>query len=53
MTESERYQVALAQVVRDRGLDTREPTEAELRDASGVAWAMVLKWGSSLPDGRT
>ena len=45
MTESERYPAALARVVRDRGLDTRTPTEEELAEARAVAWEMVLKWG--------
>lgn len=45
MTEVERYQVALAQVFRDRGLDTRTPTEEEMAEARAVAWEKVLKWG--------
>lgn len=45
MTERERYQVALARVVRDRGLDTRTPTEEELAEARAVALEMVWKWG--------
>lgn len=54
MTESERYQVALAQVVRDRGLDTRTPTEEEMAEVRAVAWEKVLKWGlsgSEVPNG--
>lgn len=47
MTEGERYQVALAQVFRDRGLDTRTPTEEEMAEARAVAWEKVLKWGLS------
>lgn len=50
MTEGERYQVALAQVVRDRGLDTRKPTEEEMAEARAVAWEKVLKWGLSGPE---
>lgn len=45
MTERERYQVALARVVRDRCLDTRTPTEEELAEARAVALEMVWKWG--------
>ena len=45
MTEGERYQVALAQVFRDRGLDTRTPTEEEMAAARAVAWEKALKWG--------
>ena len=54
MTEGERYQVALAQVFRDRGLDTRTPTEEEMSEARAVAWEKVLKWGlscSEVPNG--
>ena len=54
MTEDERYQVALAQVFRDRGLDTRTPTEEEMSEARAVAWEKVLKWGlscSEVPNG--
>lgn len=49
MTEIERYQAALARVVRDRGLDTRTPTEEELAEARAVAWEIVLKWVSRVP----
>lgn len=49
MTERERYQVALARVVRDRGLDTRTPTEEELAEARAVALEMVWKWGLKGP----
>lgn len=45
MTESEYYQAALARVVRDRGLDTRTPTDKEFAEACAVAWEIVLKWG--------
>lgn len=45
MTERERYQVALARVVRARGLDTRTPTEEELAEARAVALEMVWRWG--------
>ena len=54
MTEGERYQVALAQVFRDWGLDTRTPTEEEMAEARAVAWEKVLKWGlkgSEVPNG--
>ena len=54
MTEGERYQVALAQVFRDCGLDTRTPTEEEMAEARAVAWEKVLKWGlsgSEVPNG--
>lgn len=54
MTESERYQAALARVMRDRGLDTRTPTKEELAEARSAAWEMVLKWGlkgSGVPNG--
>ena len=54
MTEGERYQVALAQVFRDWGLDTRTPTEEEMSEARAVAWEKVLKWGlscSEVPNG--
>lgn len=56
MTENERYQyqVALTQVVRDRGLATRTPTEEEMAEARAVAWEKVLKWGlknSEAPNG--
>lgn len=49
MTERERYQVALARVVRDRGLDTRTPTDKEFVEACAVAWEMVWKWVSRVP----
>ena len=56
MTERERekYQVALAQVIHDRGLTTRTPTEEELAEARSIAWEKVLKWGlkgSEAPNG--
>ena len=54
MTEGERYQVALAQVFRDWGLDTRTPTEGEMTEVRAIAWEKVLKWGlarSEVPNG--
>lgn len=47
MTEGERekYQFALAQVIHDRGLATRTPTEEEIAEVRAVAWEKVLKWG--------
>ena len=56
MTERERekYQVALAQVIHDRGLATRLPTEGEMSEVRSIAWEMVLKWGlarSEVPNG--
>lgn len=56
MTEMERekYQVALAQVIHDRGLATRPPTEGEMTEVRSIAWEKVLKWGlkgSEVPNG--
>ena len=47
MTEDERekYQFALAQVIHDRGLATRTPTEGEMTEVRAAAWEKVLKWG--------
>ena len=47
MTEDERekYQFALAQVIHDRGLATRTPTEGEMTEVRAAAWENVLKWG--------
>ena len=43
--EREKYQVALAQVIHDRGLATRAPTEGEMTEVRAIAWEKVLKWG--------
>lgn len=56
MTEGERekYQFAMAQVIHDRGLTTRAPTEGEMTEVRALAWEMVLKWGlarSEVPNG--
>lgn len=56
MTERERekYQFALAQVIHDRGLATRTPTEGEMTEVRAIAWEKVLKWGlkgSEVPNG--
>lgn len=56
MTEGERekYQLALAQVIHDRGLTTRAPTEGEMTEVRALAWEKVLKWGlarSEVPNG--
>ena len=56
MTEGERekYQLALAQVIHDRGLATRTPTEGEMTEVRAIAWEKVLKWGlasSEVPNG--
>lgn len=56
MTEGERekYQFALAQVIHDRGLATRAPTEGEMTEVRALAWEMVLKCGlasSEVPNG--
>lgn len=52
MTERERekYQVAMAQVIHDRGLATRTPTEEEMTEVRAIAWEMVLKWGLAGPE---
>lgn len=56
MTEGERekYQFALVQVIHDRGLATRAPTEGEMTEVRALAWEMVLKCGlvsSEVPNG--
>ena len=56
MTEEERekYQFAMAQVIHDRGLATRTPTEGEMTEVRAIAWEKVLKWGrkgSEVPNG--
>ena len=56
MTEGERekYQFALAQIIHDRGLATRTPTEGEMAEVRAIAWEKVLKWGlsrSEVPNG--
>ena len=56
MTEAERekYQFAMAQVIHDRGLATRTPTEGEMTEVRAIAWEKVLKWGlkgSEAPNG--
>lgn len=43
--EIEKYQFALAQVIHDRGLATRTPTEGEMTEVRAIAWEKVLKWG--------
>lgn len=52
MTEGERekYQFALAQVIHDRGLATRTPTEGEMTEVRALAWEKVLKWGLAGPE---